>query len=409
MRRFATLARARQTSPRRPGRSLLALTVPLLLASGCADSGPDVGTQEAESTSFQRDLVLLDEAMVDAEAFDEAAIQAFLEATPYGSRSVLADHLDEGVTAAAAIAEAAQTHGINPLAILTRAQMEQSLIARTSASQFRIDRALGCGCPDGLGCSSTYRGFRAQTDCMGTLMRSYLDDQDAQGKTVTGWGVGRPKRTLDGITVVPRSRATAALYTYTPWVSSNRAHERIWSRFAEHVGYVPPAPGGCPVLSYPSGVDLQTRPEDDGVTPPRCLLHPAMLYDPVANVTHAPSTKLSPNFRLSEFQAASATTWFSVVPELVATLQATRVDLGRSISIDIGFQTADGRADLCAAEGSFCDAGGLETGEGVVVRSGASREDVLAGAAAAGATSCFPVDADTVYIGVESPGVGCSP
>jgi hypothetical protein len=51
-------------------------------------------------------------------------------------------------------------------------------------------------------------------------MKRYFADLDAKGETIAEWAVGRRKRTLDPCSVTPRNRATAALYTYTPWVGS---------------------------------------------------------------------------------------------------------------------------------------------------------------------------------------------
>lgn len=381
----------------------------LLLTAGCADDANDVGVQEAESRSFRRDLVLLDEALTDHDALTVTQIQAFLEETPYGNRSVLADYVSGGVTAAQAIADAASTFRINPVAILTRAQMEQSLIGKSAASNFALNHAMGCGCPDGNGCSSQYRGFHKQAECMASLMRQYLDAQADGGTTVAGWGMGRPRRTLDGYTVVPQTKATAALYTYTPWVASNRAHASIWSRIASHLDYDPPAPGDCPALTFPSGVALQLRPVDALATTSdlSCFLDPGLLYDPEAHVVHPSSVKLANNFRLSEFGAASDTTAFALEPGLVQTLQSMREQLARSISIDTGFTTPDGLSASCATDELFCQAEGLTRGEGIFIRSGAPSTDVVAAAAEAGATSCFRLDDDRIYVGIESPGVGC--
>src|SRR5690606_14614090 len=149
-----------------------------------------------------------------------AEIQEFLEATPYGNRSVLAGLTTGGKPASQAIWEAAQEHRINPLVILVRAQMEQSLVAKSTATQRALDHAFGCGCPDDESCSSQYRGFGKQVACLTRLMRSYLEDLEGGGSTIAGWKVGKAKKTLDPLWVTPATAATAALYTYTPWVGN---------------------------------------------------------------------------------------------------------------------------------------------------------------------------------------------
>ena len=117
--------------------------------------------------------------------------QAFLEATPYKNKSVLASYTSNGVSAAQAISNAAKKYQISPLLILTRAQMEQSLIGKTSASSKALNYAFGCGCPDNQACSTQWKGFDRQVDCMASHMRSYLDDLEGGGAAIAGWQVGK--------------------------------------------------------------------------------------------------------------------------------------------------------------------------------------------------------------------------
>jgi hypothetical protein len=51
-------------------------------------------------------------------------------------------------------------------------------------------------------------------------MEDYFEDLDTRGTTVSGWAVGESKRSQDPCTITPANRATAALYTYTPWVGA---------------------------------------------------------------------------------------------------------------------------------------------------------------------------------------------
>ena len=59
-----------------------------------------------------------------------------------------------------------------------------------------------------------------QVDCAATKFVEYVAEMEQQGATRTGWAVGRAKQTSDGCDVTPRNAATAALYTYTPWVGA---------------------------------------------------------------------------------------------------------------------------------------------------------------------------------------------
>ena len=78
---------------------------------------------------------------------------------------------------------------------------------------------MGCGCPDGdPACSRAPKGLGRQIRCGARLFRRYLDELDARNRTISGWGKGIPKKSLEGTTIIPSNLSTAALYTYTPWV-----------------------------------------------------------------------------------------------------------------------------------------------------------------------------------------------
>ncbi|MFY0523391.1 LGFP repeat-containing protein [Archangium gephyra] len=121
-------------------------------------------------------------------------------------------------TAATLIVERSRAHGISPLYMLARIQIESSLIQ--SGTSTNLAKATGCGCPDSGGCNTSYAGFGNQVECGAAKIRGYLRDLDAGRPTVSGWKVGLTKQTSDPCTVTPANKATAALYTYTPWVGA---------------------------------------------------------------------------------------------------------------------------------------------------------------------------------------------
>lgn len=216
----------------------------------CSSPPPDDAegaSAAATSAPFDKNAVLDDVSMKDSEAMTEAQIQAFLDRNPWGKKSVLASYEQNGKSAAKIIHAAAANHGINPLVLLTRLQMEQGLVNKTTASQATIDIAFGCGCPHSPACSDRYMGFENQAECAaGTLSRSLALANTSTG-TVSGWAKSRTKQTQDGMSVTPKNAATAALYTYTPWVGEaggGRAgvggaslHHAVWDRFATAVSY----------------------------------------------------------------------------------------------------------------------------------------------------------------------------
>lgn len=167
------------------------------------------------SSNFQQNHPISDQFFLDKNALTERGVQSFLERSPYG-RSWLADYKVSGKKTSSMIYHVAQAKGLNPILLLSRMQVEASLISASSRpAQHLIDRAMGCGCPDGQACQANYLGLENQIYCAAQKFRE-LYNLSANG---TGWwrkGLG--KSTLDPIWIVPESHASAALYAYTPWV-----------------------------------------------------------------------------------------------------------------------------------------------------------------------------------------------
>lgn len=208
---------------------LLALVAALGLVSattvGCASPSDQDGTNEEDNlgedesaetaTRYDPNNLLADADIWTRTTLTEGRLQQFLES----EGSYLARYRDgSGRSAARIIIEESQSHGVNPVYILARIQGESSLIE--SGRSTNLSAATGCGCPDGASCSRQQAGFSAQVECAAELMEDYRNEMRADGTTRSGWGVGRAKRSLDPCSVTPRNMATAALYTYTPWVGS---------------------------------------------------------------------------------------------------------------------------------------------------------------------------------------------
>lgn len=166
--------------------------------------------------TFDQNMVLTDALLTDSLAMSVDDVQTFFEKNAYGTRSWLASYRVDGMSAAEMVVEAAVAHEINPIVLIARMQVETSLVSKTTApSQRLLDRALGCGCPDGGTCNPSYSGLHRQLDCGAKTLRRWYDASiDGSGE----WLRGRTKRSLDGRSVTPVSHATATLYAYTPWV-----------------------------------------------------------------------------------------------------------------------------------------------------------------------------------------------
>lgn len=207
------------------------------------------------------------------------------------------------------IYDAATQSGLNPQFLIVQIQKESSLIEDPNPSQRRIDYALFYGCPDNGPCNPAFQGFGAQVTHAAAIFRTYLTDLATKGRTISGWAVGVPKRAgaprnkanqndshwelLNGqpVFVTPTNAATAAMYTYNPWVGghdqpgkgyigANYNFTLIWDRYFNNTRV------------YPDGALLRARGDAtiwviaDGVRKP-FLSQAAFLasYDPRKVIT----------------------------------------------------------------------------------------------------------------------------
>ncbi|WP_434379605.1 LGFP repeat-containing protein [Melittangium boletus] len=208
-------------------RSLVVSLCALLLATACG--GPEEGELPVDPRS--EEIIALDSALgsvdmhhlmsdADISGYQTVSVdqvQSFLAS----KGSYLANYRDPAFgnrTAATLIVERARAFTINPVYILARIETESGLIR--SGKSTNLAKATGCGCPDGSGCDAQYTGFGKQVECSAKVFRNYLRDLEAGRPTISGWKAGVSKNTLDPCTVRPANNATAALYTYTPWVGA---------------------------------------------------------------------------------------------------------------------------------------------------------------------------------------------
>ncbi|MDO8425622.1 MAG: hypothetical protein Q7T01_03880 [bacterium] len=132
---------------------------------------------------------------------------------------------------------AAQEARVNPQVLLVMLQKEQRLITDTTPKQSQYDWAMGYGCPDSSGCNPRFQGFGKQVRGAALQFQGYLEDLTAKGETIARWAVGRTKTTPDGYIVTPENKATAALYSYTPWrggptgVGGNYSFVRLYAEW----------------------------------------------------------------------------------------------------------------------------------------------------------------------------------
>ena len=197
----------------------------------------EVGKADETEATFDRHDIISEALFLDTESVSVAEMQTFLEDSPYGERSWLADERVGGRSAAAHLVAAAREFSVNPLLLLSRLQVEQALVSQSERpSQYRVDRAMGCGCYDGQECFPDYLGLDRQFQCAAETMRELYDGSVDDTRA---WRRGHSHTTLDGVTVTPQTHATAAMYAYTPWVLEGRGGNwLVWNitrRFVLHL------------------------------------------------------------------------------------------------------------------------------------------------------------------------------
>jgi hypothetical protein len=192
-------------------RSGIALLIVVCACAGDAPTG-DLDVVAFTPGGVDRHRLIEDADLVGDQTVTVAQIQQLLD--DHGS--ALATYAEGGRTAAQWIVQESKAKQISPVYMVARIETESSLIRSGTLAKLR--QATGCACPDGVPCDPAFAAFGLQIRCAAELMRGYLTDLAAKNATITGWGVGVGKTTFDPCWVVPQNRATAALYTYTPWV-----------------------------------------------------------------------------------------------------------------------------------------------------------------------------------------------
>lgn len=218
----------------------------------------------SQAFEFHKNFILSDHEFRDAGALTLNGIKNFLkEKGSFLQDYITTDVSGESASAAKIIYDTAQTYDLNPKMLLVMAEKESSAITRSTATSAATDWTLGYAVCDGCSKSDPnvqkYAGLAKQFDAAGNrIANSYLADLKDHGYTISGWGPGISKTTIDGLEVTPSNDATAALYTYNPCVGAYGGGDPNYgcnSLFAK-LYYA-----WFPALKYPNGSLLQ-----DGAT-----------------------------------------------------------------------------------------------------------------------------------------------
>ena len=187
-----------------------------IVCVACAEPPPGEETAQSVSAASTQTMnrVLTNAELTGDDDVTASKVQALFVLRG----SALASYSEGGRSAAKIVVDEARAEGISPTFILSRIEGESGLLS--SGTLAHIASATGCGCPDNELCDPSVANFGPQVRCAAQSFRAYLDQLADDNSTISGWGVGVGRWTLDGCWVVPANAATAALYTYTPWVGA---------------------------------------------------------------------------------------------------------------------------------------------------------------------------------------------
>lgn len=201
------------------------------------------------ASAFDPGFIISDSVMFDFGAMNVAQIQAFLDSKvtacdPNASAPCLKDYTTDthnvaavanrctgniaggaAQTAAQVIFAVAQACGVNPKVLIVTLEKEQGLVTSTSPTAGKYKIAMGYGCPDTAPCDSDYYGFFNQVYQAAYAFEKYTKSPDQY--TAYQPGVRKiaynPKSSCGTVSVNVQTKATAALYFYTPYVPNAAA------------------------------------------------------------------------------------------------------------------------------------------------------------------------------------------
>ena len=181
---------------------------------------------QAASRPFDPGYIISDAIFTNHTAMSADAIQRFLIAKGAhcqdGAAPCLKNFTEHGKSAGTIIAEAAQQHGINPQVLIVTLQKEVGLVTISQPGAWRYRTAMGYGCPDSTPgvCNSNYFGFTNQMQRAANMFRRIMA-YDPTWYTPYSVGINNvlyhPNAACGSSRVNIANRATAALYSYTPY------------------------------------------------------------------------------------------------------------------------------------------------------------------------------------------------
>ena len=200
----------------------------------------------ANAGDFQAGRIIDDAVFTNKSAMSVSDIQNFLNSKvpvcdtnhPAGPSAqgaqppwiCLKDYTEGGKSAARIIYDAAQTYSINPKVLLVTLQKENGLITDTWPYPWQYRTAMGFGCPDGAPCDAQWYGFTNQVNQGARHFRGFFDNSLSfvpyrPGNNFIQYN---PNSGCGGTTINIQNKATAALYSYTPYQPNAAALNNLY-------------------------------------------------------------------------------------------------------------------------------------------------------------------------------------
>ncbi|HEY2645157.1 MAG TPA: hypothetical protein VGI56_15515, partial [Galbitalea sp.] len=241
-------------------RGVTAIVVAITLAFGATLIGAAPASATTAPSLFDPGLLASDVIFYNSATMNAAQIQTFLNGrvakctTGYtclkdyktATHAESANPMCKAYTAAASesaatiIAKVSVACGINPQVLIVLLQKEQSLVTSTAPTAAKYAKATGYACPDSAPCDTEYSGFFNQVYHAAYQFIRYgmpkgTGPGTAYPTVFNRYPVGKsttvrysPTVSCGSRTVTIGSKATAALYYYTPYTPNTKAINNMY-------------------------------------------------------------------------------------------------------------------------------------------------------------------------------------
>lgn len=183
------------------------------------------------AAGFKAGNIMSDQVMRNKNTMSVNQIQQFLNAKGANCTSgnnCLKNYREGGESAAQIIHETGQRYNINPQVLIVLLQKEVGIVTMNNPEPWRYRTAAGYGCPDSTPgvCNTSYYGFTNQLKWAATMFDAILRNSPTwYAPYVVGANniLLHPHNNCGTQRVTIENRATAALYSYTPYVPNRAA------------------------------------------------------------------------------------------------------------------------------------------------------------------------------------------